>query len=187
LQQLRITEIHRFVNEPVEVGPHLHWDILMLLKELKTGILKARQQGFEPASFGIDTWGVDFGLLDRNGELLANPYHYRDPHTTGLIEEVCGLIGEDKLFRKSGLQLMPFNTIYQLYAMKKAGSVALEHAETLLLTPDLLNYFLTGQKACEFTMATTTQLFRPAERAWNTPLMERLGIPSDLFLDPVHP
>ncbi|GGD97876.1 rhamnulokinase [Paenibacillus nasutitermitis] len=187
LKQLRITEIHRFVNEPVEIGAHLHWDILMLLKELKAGILKAHQQGFEPASFGIDTWGVDFGLLDRSGELLANPYHYRDPHTTGLIEEVCAMIGEDKLFRESGLQLMPFNTIYQLYAMKKAGSVPLEHAQTLLLTPDLLTYFLTGVKACEFTMATTTQLFRPDERVWNEPLMDRLGIPSGLFLAPVHP
>jgi rhamnulokinase len=130
---------------------------------------------------------LDFGLLDINGELLGNPYHYRDPQTQGLIKEVTDMIGEDELFLKSGLQLMPFNTIYQLYAMKKADSPKLEQAQTLLLTPDLLNYFLTGQKACEFTMATTTQLFQPDLRVWNTPLMEQLGIPASLFIAPIQP
>jgi rhamnulokinase len=184
---LKITEIHRFSNGPVHIGSHLHWDILLLLQEVKAGIRKAFQAGFEPESFSIDTWGVDFGLLDRNGELLGNPYHYRDSQTDGLIEEVNALIGKERLFLQSGLQFMPFNTLYQLYAMKKADSPKLEQAETLLLTPDLLMYFLTGERICEFTMATTTQLFDPTLRSWNTELMKQLGIPSHIFLKPLLP
>ncbi len=184
---LEVTEIHRFPNHAIQVGKHLHWDTLRLLHEMKKSIRFAFQKGFEPATFGIDTWGVDFGLLDANGELLGSPYHYRDPQTEGLIEEVSGLIGQRALFEQSGLQFMPFNTLYQLYAMVKAASPKLEVAKTLLLTPDLLAYLLTGVKSCEFTMATTTQLFDPARQAWNTELMERLGIPSHLFLEPVQP
>ncbi|THF72598.1 rhamnulokinase [Cohnella fermenti] len=186
-RKLEVTEVHRFPNEAVQVGEHLHWDILRLLNELKKGIRLCRQMGFEPTTFGIDTWGVDFGLLDANGELLGNPYHYRDPHTDGLIEEIHALVGAEALYRESGLQFMPFNTVYQLYAMVKAGSPKLEIARTLLLTPDLLTYLLTGIRSCEYTMATTTALFDPARREWNKPLMERLGIPSEMFLNPVSP
>ncbi|WP_019636056.1 rhamnulokinase [Paenibacillus fonticola] len=185
--KLNITEVHRFPNVPVQVGNHLHWNIAMLLQEIKLGIRKAFQAGYKPLSCGIDTWGVDFGLLDRNGELLGLPYHYRDRQTEGLVEEITEWIGSEQLFRESGLQFMPFNTLYQLYAMKKAGSPKLEMAQTLLLTPDLLNYFLTGHKACEFSMATTTQLYDPVKGAWNLPLMERLGLPGAIFLDPVEP
>jgi rhamnulokinase len=187
VQSLQVTEIHRFPNHAVQVGDHLHWDILRLLHEMKKGIRLAFQSGYAPSTFGIDTWGVDFGLLDANGELLGNPYHYRDSHTEGLIEEVSSLIGKETLFEQSGLQLMPFNTLYQLYAMKKAASPKLDIAQTLLLTPDLLAYLLTGVKVCEFTMATTTQLFHPGSQQWNSELMERLGIPSRLFLKPIHP
>ncbi|WP_372629827.1 rhamnulokinase family protein [Cohnella sp.] len=185
--RLEVTEVHRFPNHAIQVGKHLHWDTLRLLHEMKKSIRFAFQKGYEPATFGIDTWGVDFGLLDANGELLGNPYHYRDPHTEGLIEEVSGLVGQRALFEQSGLQFMPFNTLYQLYAMVKAASPKLEVAKTLLLTPDLLAYLLTGVKSCEFTMATTTQLFDPGKQAWNVELMDRLGIPSHLFLEPVQP
>ncbi|WP_438349275.1 rhamnulokinase [Paenibacillus sp. FA6] len=185
--KLRITEVHRFPNHAIQIGNHLHWDTPLLLQEMKNGIRKAFQAGFNPESCAIDTWGVDFGLLDRNGELLGIPYHYRDRQTEGLVEEVSALIGPQRLFRESGLQFMPFNTLYQLYAMKKVGSPKLDVAETLLLTPDLLNYFLTGCKACEFTMATTTQLYDPGAAAWNTSLMEELGLPASIFLEPVQP
>lgn len=185
--KLQVTEIHRFPNHAIQVGDHLHWDILRLLHEMKKGIRLAFQQGFAPTTFGIDTWGVDFGLLDANGELIGNPYHYRDSHTEGLIEEVNERIGQEALFQQSGLQFMPFNTLYQLYAMKKAASPKLAIAQTLLLTPDLLTYLLTGRKTCEFTMATTTQLYDPGTQAWNEPLMEQLGIPSHLFLPPIQP
>lgn len=184
---LKIEEVHRFPNHAIHVGGHLHWDILRLLHETKTGIRRSFQLGFTPGTFGIDTWGVDFGLLDGNGELLGNPYHYRDTHTEGLIEEVSGIIGQDVLFEQSGLQFMPFNTLYQLYAMKKANSPKLDIADTLLLTPDLLIYLLTGRKSCEYTMATTTQLFHPELQNWNFGLMDQLGIPSRIFQTPVHP
>lgn len=186
-RELQVEEIHRFPNHAIQVGSHLHWDILRLLHEMKKAIRQAFQQGYQPETFGVDTWGVDFGLLDANGELLGNPYHYRDSQTEGLIEEINGLIGEEELFRQGGLEFMPFNTIYQLYAMSKASSPKLSAAHTLLLTPDLLVYFLTGRKVCEFTMATTTQLFHPERQEWNRELMERLGIPVDIFLEPVHP
>lgn len=185
--KLQVTGIHRFPNHAIQVGDHLHWDILRLLHEMKKGIRLAFQKGYKPTTFGIDTWGVDFGLLDTNGELIGNPYHYRDSHTEGLIEEVNALIGQEALFQQSGLQFMPFNTLYQLYAMKKAASPKLDIAQTLLLTPDLLAYLLTGIKVCEFTMATTTQLYHPGNQTWNESLMEQLGIPSRLFLEPIHP
>ncbi|MFC5531375.1 rhamnulokinase [Cohnella yongneupensis] len=185
--KLEVTEIHRFPNYAIEVGDHLHWDILRLLREMKKSIRLAFQLGYAPGTFGIDTWGVDFGLLDANGELIGNPYHYRDSHTDGLIEEVGALVGREQLFEQGGLQFMPFNTIYQLYAMRKAASPKLDIAKTLLLTPDLLAYMLTGIKACEFTIATTTQLYHPGKQQWNKPLMDRLGIPSHLFLDPIQP
>ncbi|CAM4323383.1 rhamnulokinase [Paenibacillus tarimensis] len=186
-RRLEVTEIHRFPNQAVTTGSHLHWDFLRLLHEVKTGIRKACQAGYEPGTLGIDTWGVDFGLLDRNGELLGNPYHYRDPQTDGLVEEVGNLVGEEELYAHSGVQFMPFNTIYQLYAMRKAASPKLDAADTLLLTPDLLAYYLTGRKVCEFTMATTTGLYDPLEQSWNRALMDRLGIPSGMFLEPVKP
>lgn len=185
--QLKITEIHRFSNDPVRIGSHLHWDTLMLFQEIKKGIRKAFQAGFQPQSCGIDTWGVDFGLLDRNGELIGIPYHYRDHQTDGLVEKVSAKIGPERLFRKSGLQFMPFNTLYQLYAMKKAASPKLDIADTLLLTPDLLSYFLTGQKVCEFTMATTTQLYDPGRGAWNLSLMKELGLPLHILPEPIYP
>jgi len=183
---LSVTEIHRFENVPVQMGERLYWDFPRLLQELKIGFRKAFQSGFRPESFGIDTWGVDFGLLDRNGELLGNPYHYRDNQTDGLIEELCGTYGKERLFAESGLQFMPFNTIYQLHAMKKAGSPKLDQAETLLLMPDLLLYFLTGVKICEFTNATTTQLIHPHTQTWNRELMSELGLPPGMFLEPTH-
>lgn len=187
VRKLNIIEVHRFPNVPVQIGGHLYWDTPMLLREIKTGIRKAFQAGYRPESCAIDTWGVDFGLLDRNGELLGIPYHYRDRQTEGMVEEVSALVGPERLFRESGLQFMPFNTLYQLYAMRKAGSPKLDLAETLLLTPDLLSYFLTGRRVCEFTMATTTGLFDPGRGAWNVALMEQLGIPSAILPDPVPP
>lgn len=185
--KLSVKELHRFPNYAVQVGSHLHWDILYLLKEIKYAIKKAFQEGYTPRTFGVDTWGVDFGLLDANGELIGLPYHYRDPHTEGLIEELNEKIGGNVLFKQSGLQFMMFNTLYQLYAMVKAKSPKFEIAQTLLLTPDLLVYLLTDQKVCEFTMATTTALYNPTTQSWNKELMQTLGIPKHLFVDAIQP
>jgi rhamnulokinase len=184
---IRMTEIHRFPNDMIRVRGRLHWDVLRLHHEMKQAIRKTFAAGFAPESFGIDTWGVDFGLLDAHGELAGHPYHYRDSQTEGAIPEVCGLIGRDELYRRSGLQFMPFNTIFQLHAMKKRGAPALGTARRLLLMPDLLMYLLTGHQACEWTIATTTQLIDPSTGAWNTDWMERIGVPPEWFSAPVPP
>lgn len=185
--RLEISEIHRFPNTPVQIGKHLHWNITTLFQEVKLGIQKAFLSGYNPKSYGVDTWGVDFGLLDKNGELIGIPYHYRDTQTVGMVEKTCELVGRQRLFEESGLEFMPFNTIYQLHAMVLAGSPKLDIADKLLLTPDLIHYFLTGQQVCEFTMATTTQLYNVKERTWNTKLMKELGIQPSWFIDPVEP
>ncbi|MFC5651061.1 rhamnulokinase family protein [Paenibacillus solisilvae] len=185
--KLEVKEIHRFPNQAIHVGNHIHWDILRLFQEVKTGILKTYQEGYRANTLGIDSWGVDFGLLDESGELLGNPYHYRDQQTNGLVEELAEFIGVEELYLQSGLQNMPFNTIYQLFAMVKTGSPKLDAGRDLLMIPDLIAYMLTGRKTCEYTTATTTQLFHPVLKTWNKSLMETVGIPSRIFIEPFMP
>lgn len=183
---LTIETIYSFPNEPVWVHHHLYWDVLQLLHRVKHGLITARLKGYgDIQSIGIDTWGVDFGLLGGNGELLGNPYHYRDPHTLNMMEAVEQLLPRQELFAQTGIQFMPINTLYQLYALKKAASPLLEKAETLLLMPELLRYFLTGERISEWTIVSTTQLGDPRTRTWNLPLIEQLGLPSHLFQQPV--
>lgn len=186
--RLTVEEVHRFPNDPVRVHDHLHWDILRLLHEIKAGMLASGQRGYDtPRSIGIDSWAVDFGLLGKGGELLGNPYHYRDPQTTGVMEEVWRTLPREEIFARTGIQMLPFNTLYQLYALKRAGSPLLEGARTLLLIPDLLRYFLTGERRGERTNASTTQLFNPALNDWDTDLLGRLGLPTGIFVDAVEP
>ncbi|MEI7026086.1 rhamnulokinase [Paenibacillus sp. y28] len=185
--KLTIEEIHRFPNDPVQVGSRLHWDILRLYHEIKQGLLKAKHQGIQPDSLAIDSWAVDFGLIGANGELLGNPYHYRDHHTDGVMDQVCDLLGKDYLFSRTGLQFLPFNTIYQLVALKEAGSPQLAQGQRLLMIPDLLRYFLTGEAHSEFTNATTTQLYNPLEESWDAELIGKLDLPSHLFGDVLQP
>jgi rhamnulokinase len=155
---------------------------------MKQALVQTRLQGFEQiASLGIDAWGVDFGLLDRSGQLLGNPYHYRDGHTSGMLEEVDRSIPRNELFARTGIQFMAINTLYQLYALKKANSVLLEQAETLLLIPELLRYFLTGKRLSEWTIASTSQLCNPYTRTWDRDLIARLGLPEHIFLDSQEP
>ncbi|MEB3103569.1 rhamnulokinase [Paenibacillaceae bacterium T2] len=184
-ERLTVEEIHRFSNDPVKAGNYLHWDILRLLHEIKQGILKSKHLEIELESMGIDSWAVDFGLLSRSGELLGNPYHYRDHQTDGIMEEVAGRVGKNEIFARTGLQFLPFNTIYQLYALKKRSSPLLEKAAALLMIPDLLRYFLTGEMITEYTNATTTQLWNPTTGSWDTELMERLDLSVNLLLPPV--
>lgn len=179
-------EIHRFPNDPVQVGGHLHWDILRLYHELKASILKAKQLG-SISGLGIDSWAVDFGLIAPGGQLLGNPYHYRDRLSAGMMEEVLQRVPKQDIFQGTGIQFLPFNTIYQLYALKQQDSPYLKEADALLMIPDLLRYFLTGEKKSEFTNATTTQLFHPIKRDWNRELANRLGIPDRLFQPVVEP
>ncbi|NOU67177.1 rhamnulokinase [Paenibacillus sp. LMG 31461] len=184
--RITIEEIHRFSNDPVQVGNHLHWDILRLLHELKQGILQTKYLGYTNIeSLAIDSWAVDFGLLAANGELLGNPYHYRDHHTDGIMSEVMDIVGREKLYALTGLQFLQFNSIFQLYALQKNNPELLDRAATFLMIPDLLRYFLTGEKHSEFSNATTTQLFNATSFTWDASLIEQLRLPEDIFLPPV--
>lgn len=188
-KHLIVEEIHRFANDPVQVGERMHWDILRLFHEMKQGILKAKHRcgSANFRSMGIDSWAVDFGLIGRHGELLGNPYHYRDHHTDGMMDEVFKVIPKKDIFRRTGIQFLQFNTIYQLAAMKKARSPLLEQAETLLMIPDLLRYFFTGERFGEFTNATTTQLFHPLDKVYDPVLLGKLGLPAHWFPAVVQP
>ncbi len=181
-EKLTLQEIHRFPNEPVEIRGSLHWDILRLFHEIKQGIHKCALEGHKDIeSIAVDTWGVDFGLLDGQGNLLGNPYHYRDANTDGIMEEVYKIIPRDELYLKTGIQHMKFNTVYQLYSMKHHGLALLKQAKTMLLTPDLFNYFLTGVKAAELSIASTSQLLDPTGAGWSLEIAGKLGLPEDIF------
>lgn len=184
-KQLSLRQVHRFRNGPVRVAGHLHWDVLRLLEEIQNGLAAAAKQFGRITSLGIDTWGVDFGLLDRTGELIGNPYHYRDHRTDGMMEQVFERVPRAEIFQATGIQFMQLNTLYQLYAM--AGSPALDAAKTLLMMPDLLNYWLTGEKLSEFTIATTTQFYDPRQGAWANEILERLGLPSEIMPRVIQP
>lgn len=181
-------EIHRFANEPVQVGKHLYWDILRLFHEIKQGLLKAKWQGVNDiASMGIDTWGVDYGLIGSNGQLLSNPIHYRDPYTAGMMEKVRDIVPDQEMFGRVGIQFMSINTIYQLVAMSQDPHSPIHQADSLLMIPDLLRYFLTGEKTNEFTIASTSQLVNAKTMDWDWKLIAKLGLNEQLFRDIVQP
>jgi len=185
--KIEVEELHRFPNDPVRVGDRLHWDILRLYHEVKQGLLKAKRAGETPESVGIDSWAVDFGLIGRHGELLANPYHYRDPHTDGMMEKVFARLSRESVFAKTGIQFLQFNTIYQLAALKEADSPLMREGRRFLMIPDLLRYFLTGEAANEFTNATSTQLFNPLLGGWDPELLALVGAPAEWFGPPLAP
>lgn len=175
---LRLHEVHRFANQPVTVGGTLHWDVLRLYAEVLAG-LGAAARGFELASVGIDSWGVDYGLLDSSGALLGNPVHYRDSRTDGVMERVLTTVGAAELYAATGIQQLPINTICQLAAA--AGTPQLRAAATLLMIPDLLGYWLTGQAGAEVTNASTTGLYDVRARDWARQVIERAGLPARIF------
>ncbi len=182
--KLDLSEMHRFANEPVMVGDSLYWDILRLFHEMKQGVLKTAASGHKDiASIGIDTWGVDFGLLDSTGRLVGNPFHYRDSRTEGMIEEACGIVPGQEIYHKTGVAFQVFNTLYQMFSMKFHNSPMLEKASTMLFTPDLLRYFLTGEKNCEYTIASTSQMLDAHTRSWASDLLGKLGIPQHILTD----
>jgi rhamnulokinase len=180
--RLALSEIHRFANVPVALPDGLHWDVLRLWAEIKQGMaLAARDYGAGLAGLGLDTWGVDFALLDAKGGLVANPHHYRDSRTDGMVEEAFRRVPRAEIFEQTGIQVMPINSLYQLLSMVVGRSPALEVARTFLTIPDLFNYWLTGRAVCEFSNATTTQCYDPRRRDWARPLLDRLGIPAAIF------
>jgi sugar (pentulose or hexulose) kinase len=174
-QRLEMHEAYRFTNGPVQIRGILYWDILRLYAEVIDG-LRAAAQTTDLAGVGIDSWAVDYGLLDSTGALLGNPIHYRDSRTVGVLERVIAQIPEPELYATTGLQQLPFNTLYQL--VSALNTTALNVADTLLLIPDLLAYWLTGQVGAEATNASTTQLYDVRRRTWAKDLAERLGLPT---------
>jgi len=182
---LTTQEVHRFKNEPVEYGGSLHWDVARLWREMRKAL--AELQSVELAGIGVDTWGVDYALLGDRGELLQNPYHYRDTRTAGAMDKVLSVLSKEEIYRSTGIQFMPINTLYQLYAAKERTPGILRSAQKLLTIPDLFNYWLTGKTVCEFTNATTTQFVNPVTRTWAMDLLERLGLPTELLAPIVEP
>lgn len=180
-ERLSLEEIHRFPNGPVRVHGHLHWDALRMWSEILHGLRLAARRSGGLASLGVDTWGVDFGLLDASGELIGNPYHYRDSRTDGMMEAAFERVPRAEIYRQTGIQFMQLNSLYQLLAMRLGKAPALDCAAALLTMPDLFNFWLTGQMASEFTIATTTQCFNPTRADWAWELLDALQIPRRLF------
>ena len=179
---IELEEVHRFANGPISVAGGLYWDALRLYDEMLAGLRKcARISGPEPAGIGIDTWGVDFALLDDVDELLGNPRCYRDPRVQGMLEKALSRVSREAIFEQTGLQFLEINTLYQLLSMAEKNPRRLRMADTLLMMPDLFNFWLTGRKVCEFSNATTTQFYNPRTGAWATDLLDRLGIPADML------
>lgn len=185
---LRLQEIHRFYNGPVKVRGNIHWDVLHLWQEVQQGLRLAAKTCAEGLqSVGVDTWGVDFGLLSADGSLIGNPYHYRDSRTDGILEWTFQRLPGSEIYQATGIQFMQFNSLFQLMAMVKDNSPELEIADRFLTMPDLFHYWLTGRKANEFTNATTTQCYDPFQRDWSWGMLEKLGIPTHLFGEIVQP
>jgi len=187
-KRLTLDEIHRFANGPVRVGSHLHWDILRLWSEIQNSLrIAAESERGSLAGIGLDTWGVDFGLLDSSDQLIGNPYHYRDARTNGMVEAACQVVPREEVYSQTGIQFMQLNTLFQLFAMHRENDPALQSARTLLTMPDLFNFWLTGRKVSEFTICTTTQCYNPREKRWAFELLAALQIPRYLFQQIVPP
>lgn len=183
-ENLHLDEIHRFPNIPVQVRGTLHWDALRLWDEIAAGIEKARS-GI--AGIGIDAWGVDFALLDRDGRLVGNPVHYRDGRTDGMFDWVFAHVPRREVFERTGVQFMIINTLFQLASMVASDSAQLRAAATYLSIPDLFTYWLTGEKLCEFTHATTTQFYNPRAGDWDRQMLAQVGVPTSMFGAIVQP
>src|SRR5215212_5224926 len=182
--RVSLEEVHRFPNPAVGLHDGLHWDALRILTEVEEGLARAAREE-EIEGVGVDSWGVDFGLLDGGGALVSNPYHHRDGRTEGMMEEAFGLMPREEIYRTTGIQFLPINTLNQLLAMR--GSPLLEAAEAMLLIPDLINYWLTGEIACEYTNASTTQLLDLKTGGWSQDLLKKLDLPSRFFAPIVSP
>ncbi|MBR6917644.1 MAG: rhamnulokinase [Clostridia bacterium] len=185
-EKITISEIHRFSNDPLQIGGSYFWDTLRLLHEIKSAILKCSKDGGID-TVGIDTWGVDYGYIDKAGQLLSVPYHYRDERTLPEMKRVYGLIPYEDLYKITGIESMSFNTIFQVSADKSSRPWTIDNAETLLLTPDLLGYFLTGERVCEYTIGSTTAMMDAKRREFSDKVLSALGIKKTLFPKIVMP
>ena len=182
--KLTLTEVHRFSNDPVILNGRFVWDVPRLFFEMKQALVKVAKMGVKLDGIGVDTWGVDFGLLDKNGNLVALPVHYRDHMTDGMMEKAFEIVPKKEIFAKTGLAFLQFNTLYQLLALK--DDPALQIAEKLAFMPDLLMYLLTGELGTEYTIASTSQLVDPVARDWSWDIIRAFGLPERLFT-PIQP
>jgi rhamnulokinase len=182
---LDVSEIHRFVNEPVRQNGSLHWDVLRIWLEIKQGMERAA--GTPVESVGVDAWGCDYALVGEQGVLLQNPYHYRDKRTDGIMEAVFERVTADEIYAVTGIQFLPFNTLYQLYAACRTTPRLIDAATSFGTIPDLVNYWLTGEMTAEFTNATTTQFIDARTRSWATDLLQALDVPTRILPPVVEP
>jgi rhamnulokinase len=185
---LVLHEVRRFPNAPLSLAGHIHWNVYALFDEMKAAMREAAAAiGGRPTSLGVDTWGVDFGLLAKDGSLLGLPFCYRDHRNAGAMEEYFKIVPRAELYEATGIQFMPFNSLFQIYAMVRERSPLLDAAADLLFMPDLFNFMLTGVKAAEFTIASTSQILDPRARAWIPGLFQAMGLSKDLLQDIVEP
>lgn len=182
--RIELEEVHRFPNVPVYAGETLYWDVLRLWHEITTGI---KLVGADAASIGVDTWGVDFAFLDRDGRLLLNPVHYRDRSWEGMMEWVFERVPRREVFERTGIQFIPVNGLWRLARLARENSPLLDAAHTFLTIADLFNYWLSGSKTCEFTHATTQQVYNPRIHDWDREFLARLNVPTDMFPPIVQP
>jgi rhamnulokinase len=185
--RLSLDELHRFPNQPVQLPSGLYWDAFRLFHEIVEGLCVAGKRQLAPAGIGVDTWGVDFGLLGAGGALVDCPRHYRDGRTNGIPERLFTQVPRSEVFGYTGIQIMALNSLYQLYTMRLADAPALTVAERLLFMPDLLSYWLTGVQRAEVTIASTSQFYNPKTRRFATELFERLGIPAKILPELIEP
>ncbi len=187
-ERLKLSEVHRFPNQPVRLLDTLYWDFPRLFLEIKTAIARAAAgAGGSLTAIGVDSWGVDYGLLGPRGDLLGNPFHYRDSRTDGIMDEVFGKLPRAELFDHTGIQFMQLNTVFQLYAHRKSDPAALTGARRLLPIADLVNYFLTGRAVAEYTLATTTQLYDVRKDEWSREVLAALELPAAILPEVIPP
>lgn len=187
-QKVTVEEIHRFPNYPVRAAGRLYWDVLRLLHEIKTGLSKSVRLHGNIDSMAVDTWGSDFGLLDEKGRLLSNPYHYRDSYTYGMLEKVLDIIPMEELYDKVGAEMSEQSTLFMLYSLAQHGNhPQFQLTKKILMMPDLFNYFLSGEMATEYTIASTSRLIGAQSRNWLFDIIDKLNIPKDIFTDIISP
>jgi rhamnulokinase len=185
---IRLEETHRFANGPIRVGANLYTDVLYIWDQMRVGLAKsAARYGKQLTSVGVDTWGVDFALLNGRDQLIGNPHHYRDRQTDGMLEFAFAQIPKNQIYQQTGNQFIQFNTLFQLLSMVKHNPQALQTARSLLMLPDLFHYWLCGEKANEYSVATTSQCYDQLKKDWAWPLLRKLDIPTGIFQTVIQP
>ena len=182
-----VKEVYRFPSDIIELGGKYYWDVFAIYNHFCKCLARLGSEGVKIDSIGIDTWGVDFGFVADDGSILGNPRAYRDPYTDGIPEEVFAIVPREELYGATGIQILNFNSIFQLYAQKKEGFAPLRLAENILFVPDLLSYMLTGEKVCEYTIASTSGMMDQKSRRFNSALLGKLGLRSDVVLPVAQP